>query len=90
MAEDRTLKQILKTKANLVTFFRIILLFLAIVLFPQFPAAASLTFMLSVVLDYIDGIIARMYNECTFFGECLDWLADISSSIVMFLWWSAY
>jgi len=45
--------------------------------------------MLSVVLDYVDGYIARMYNQCSFFGDVFDWIVDISSSAVVYFWWGS-
>jgi phosphatidylglycerophosphate synthase len=44
--------------------------------------------MSSVILDYFDGIAARRYNQCTFFGEVFDWITDIFNYTIVLLWWN--
>lgn len=87
MTQNRKLVQILIYKANIVTFFRLFMLFVSTTIFSSHQFEACSLLMGSVVLDYVDGIVARSYNQCSFLGECIDWLTDISSSILMFLWW---
>ena len=89
MVAYKSLSVIITYKANLVTFFRIVLLFVSVILFPSFVSVSCALLMISVVLDYVDGMVARKYHQCSFFGECLDWFADMISSIVMFMWWYA-
>lgn len=43
--------------------------------------------MFNIFLDYVDGIVARKYNQCSFFGEMFDWMADITSYVIVLYWW---
>ena len=42
----------------------------------------------SFVLDIYDGKVARAFNQCTSFGDGLDWSADIYINFLLFAWWS--
>lgn len=44
--------------------------------------------MIGVLLDYVDGIVARKYNQCTFFGEVFDWVTDMSTYAIVLFWWN--
>lgn len=56
-------------------------------LFPKHPQSAGLVLMISVILDYFDGKVARKYNQCTFVGEIFDWITDIFNYIICLFWW---
>uniref|UniRef100_A0A7E4VZI0 CDP-diacylglycerol--inositol 3-phosphatidyltransferase n=1 Tax=Panagrellus redivivus TaxID=6233 RepID=A0A7E4VZI0_PANRE len=61
---------------NLIGYGRIVLAFVAILLMPSFPVAASVSYFLSAFLDAFDGYAARLYNQGTRFGAMLDQLTD--------------
>lgn len=68
------------TFANQLTLFRIVLIPLLVVVFYlpfwwSFPLA-SLLFALAAVTDWLDGYVARRYNQSTPFGAFLDPVAD--------------
>lgn len=44
--------------------------------------------LISIYLDYVDGEVARKYNECSFFGEIFDWMADITAYVIVLYWWN--
>jgi phosphatidylglycerophosphate synthase len=39
------------------------------------------------LLDWIDGPVARAYNQCSIFGSGIDWLADIMGQVIAMCWW---
>ena len=68
------------TLANQLTLLRILLIPLLVVVFHlpfewRFPAS-SLIFSLAAVTDWLDGWVARKYNQSTPFGAFLDPVAD--------------
>jgi phosphatidylglycerophosphate synthase len=48
---------------------------------------SAVLLMTSVLLDWIDGPVARAYNQCTIFGSGVDWLADVLVQILTMCWW---
>lgn len=62
MQQTMELKHILMYKANIITIFRIILLIIALGTFNYSSHLACFLLMISVILDYFDGMIARYYN----------------------------
>jgi phosphatidylglycerophosphate synthase len=62
MIASKKLDSIITYKPNIITLFRLIMLFVSVIIYPSAPKQACLLLMISVVLDYIDGIIARKYN----------------------------
>lgn len=68
------------TLANQLTLFRIILIPLLVVIFYlphwwSFPLS-SVLFTLAAITDWLDGYVARRYNQSTPFGAFLDPVAD--------------
>lgn len=77
-------------KANLLTLLRLVMVFLAVELYSEGCLMISLaTTFLSVVLDYVDGIVARMCGQCSFFGQTIDWITDLTTTIAIAHWLSA-
>ena len=65
--------------ANTITFSRLLLSFVVIVLFGRHHTtdiALIFTIALVFILDAIDGFVARKYNETSKLGELLDTIAD--------------
>ena len=77
----------LKSKTNIVTPFRLLMIFLFLVTFPTHSVLACIIFMLSVVLGYFPGVNARKNDELAPEAEYFDWIADIYSAIAMFFVW---
>jgi phosphatidylglycerophosphate synthase len=60
------------------------------------PAAATITtahplltaglLLGAILLDWVDGPLARRYDQCTVFGSGVDWLADILAYVVILAW----
>ena len=68
------------------TAFRFGLNYVAVILFPSSPEAAGLVLMISVIFDYFDGMAARKYKQCSFFGDIFDWITDVLTlAIVLFI-----
>lgn len=88
LGQTRSLREILTYKPQFVTGSRFILLYIAVYLFPTHPQTAALLMMATVILDYVDGIVARRCNQVSYFGEIFDWITDTSSYVVVLLWWN--
>ena len=81
------------TTANLITIVRILLVPVFVFFAAIFPGAyrdliAAAIFLLISVTDFLDGYIARKYNQITDFGKFLDPLADkilVISAFVIFV-----
>lgn len=79
MEAEKKLTEVVYYKANQVTISRLFILFLAIAFYPISVEITLLLVMLDVALDWVDGKVARAYNQCTFFGETIDWITDYST-----------
>jgi phosphatidylglycerophosphate synthase len=60
--QSKSLKEILTYKAQYVTGFRFTLIYVSVFLFSSFPQVSGMMMMVSVILDYFDGMVARKYN----------------------------
>jgi cardiolipin synthase len=83
-------KSILMTIANILTFFRILILIPFIIMFYIDTAWANwvavFLYLIACLTDYLDGTLARQFNEVSSLGKFLDPIADkllISVTIVM-------
>ena len=82
------------TTANKLTILRVVMipvfLILMLVSFPGHLWLALLVFVLASVTDYLDGHIARKYNQVTAFGKFMDPLADkllVTAALLIFVQW---
>ena len=53
----------------------------------EWDSATACFLLYSVALDYVDGKLARRYNQCSVVGDGLDWTADVCTSWVFVMWW---
>lgn len=44
--------------------------------------------MVSVIFDYFDGMAARKFNQCSFFGDIFDWITDVLTLAIALFWWN--
>jgi phosphatidylglycerophosphate synthase len=58
---SKNLLQIITNKPNLVTGFRMVLNLAAVSLFNQYSVLSAAFILLSTILDYFDGVVARKY-----------------------------
>ncbi len=74
---------------NSLTLFRILVIPIMIYLFLSGDTAnrmfASLIFLIAIITDYLDGVVARSMNQQTKFGEFLDPVADKLLVIIILL-----
>jgi phosphatidylglycerophosphate synthase len=75
-------------KANHITFFRAVFLLLGIALFipgkAYFFLIGALCFQIALIMDTMDGAIARYNKESSFKGEAMDLALDHTSSTVVY------
>lgn len=86
--KPKSLSEILMYKAQYVTGFRFVLIYLAVYLFPTFPQTSGMIVLASVILDYFDGMVARKYKQVSYFGEIFDWITDMCSYAFILFWWN--
>jgi len=74
--------------ANIIDYARVVMCVLAaFTISMNLPGFSAFLLMGSTLLDWVDGPVARMYNQCTMFGSGIDWLADVLSQVVTLAWW---
>lgn len=78
--------------ANKITLFRVVMIpAFVLVSYLEFPGAhwvALVLFIIASVSDFVDGYIARNYNQITDFGKFLDPIADkllVTSAMLIFV-----
>ncbi|CAF0992502.1 unnamed protein product [Rotaria magnacalcarata] len=77
--------------ANIVDYIRIIMCVMAgFTMNTKWHLVTAFLILGSILLDWIDGPIARACNQCCIFGSGIDWLADILGTLVMMAWWTRY
>ncbi|UJR34859.1 hypothetical protein I4U23_027638 [Adineta vaga] len=77
--------------ANIIDYIRIILcLFAAYTITTDYYLLTASLIFTATLLDWLDGPVARAYNQCSILGCGLDWSADLLSQIVMIIWWARY
>ncbi|KAL9617581.1 MAG: hypothetical protein Q9160_007651 [Pyrenula sp. 1 TL-2023] len=72
---------------NLIGYSRIFLAIASLYFMPLHPRSCSLLYSVSCLLDALDGIAARRYNQSTTFGAVLDMVTDrcTTSCLLVFL-----
>ena len=72
---------------NLIGYARIILAFASLYYMPIHPRTCSILYSVSCLLDALDGLAARRYNQSTSFGAVLDMVTDrcTTSCLLVFL-----
>lgn len=79
------------TCANLMTILRVLMAFLALIMLfsgnPAYALSAAFLTLFVIILDGLDGYVARKYNEATKLGSVIDILGD---RIVENLYWVAF
>jgi len=54
---------------------------------PERIGTASLFIGLAALVDFLDGLVARLFKAVSPLGKQLDSLADVVSCMVSFCWW---
>ncbi len=79
--------QIKSYYANLIDYARVVMCMLAVVTISlHWPLVTAILVVGSVLLDWVDGPVARAYDQCTIFGSGVDWLADVLAQVVLMVW----
>ena len=80
--------------ANKLTLFRVVLIAFFVAVLLLFPSenniAALIIFIVASLTDFLDGYVARHYNQVTDFGKFADALADkllVTSALLVFVEW---
>mmetsp|Transcript_39176 Transcript_39176/g.62578 ORF Transcript_39176/g.62578 Transcript_39176/m.62578 type:complete len:285 (+) Transcript_39176:65-919(+) len=83
--------------ANIIDYVRVMLLFMCnhYLLGMHNPdtsqsdiVIAGLLMFSSMMLDWIDGPIARRFQQCSYFGLVVDYIADVLGDIILLCWFS--
>ena len=73
--------------SNVIDYARVLLCLLAAATLAwRMPLTTAVLLVSSTLLDWVDGPVARAYNQCTIFGSGVDWLADILAQFVTLVW----
>jgi phosphatidylglycerophosphate synthase len=76
--------------SNLIDYARVALCLLAaLTLALQWPLPTAVLIIVSTLLDWVDGPVARAHDQCTIFGSGVDWLADMLAQVVTLVWWAS-
>jgi phosphatidylglycerophosphate synthase len=74
---------------NIVDYVRVLLCFVAgFTIAWDFPFISGCLIITSHLLDWVDGPVARYFNQCTLFGSGVDWLADVQAQMITAMWWA--
>lgn len=61
----------------------------ALTLALQWPVPTAVLIIVSTLLDWVDGPVARAHDQCTIFGSGVDWLAGMLAQVVTLVWWAS-
>ncbi len=85
----RRIEDVVATYANLIDYARILIAFVACSSAGlHAPWLTGSMIILSYLLDWVDGPVARATNQCSYLGANLDWYADILTSLAQSVWWA--
>lgn len=88
LESSRGIKDVFTFYANVVGFVRVAMaLGATITIYMDCPFSTAALLLLSTLLDWIDGPLARKYNQTTIFGAGLDWFADLLVQMLIMAWW---
>ncbi|EFC39547.1 predicted protein [Naegleria gruberi] len=68
---------------NLIGYLRVFLSLLSFFIYESYPGTVIVIYTTSFVLDGLDGIAARHYNQCSRFGAVLDMVTDRFSTAAL-------
>ena len=75
--------------ANVICYGRVALtLVAAVTLMEHLPRTTAALILISTLLDWVDGPVARRLNQSTIFGCGVDWLADVLCQVITLIWWA--
>ena len=70
--------------ANLIGYVRVICLLVTIYTAFKNPVITVISYTINQALDFIDGPVARRYNQCSQFGATLDMIIDrVSETVIL-------
>ena len=78
-----TKEKILLFAPNIVGYFRITFLIISFVFFYSNPILFMIFYGASYILDFVDGMLARRFHQCSRFGALLDMMTDRCATISM-------
>lgn len=89
MATDYvTFQQVKFYYPNLIDYVRLAMCIAATCVIPQdVPILTGFLIFGSILLDWIDGPVARAYQQCSLIGEGIDWICDLFGQLLLTLWW---
>eukprot|EP00005_Dracoamoeba_jomungandri_P003079 CAMPEP_0174260614 /NCGR_PEP_ID=MMETSP0439-20130205/10073_1 /TAXON_ID=0 /ORGANISM="Stereomyxa ramosa, Strain Chinc5" /LENGTH=476 /DNA_ID=CAMNT_0015344893 /DNA_START=46 /DNA_END=1476 /DNA_ORIENTATION=+ len=77
--------------ANQIDYLRILMcLAAAVTITTDWHATSAFLILVSTLLDWLDGPVARAMNQCSIMGSGWDWCADILCQVVMSIWWGMF
>ena len=89
LEKTRGIPEVLSYYANVVGVVRVVLVMVAAcTLYLDCPLCTAALLLASTLLDWIDGPLARKYDQSTIFGAGLDWFADLLIQMMMMVWWT--
>lgn len=74
---------------NVIGYFRYLFIFISIFTYREHPIITLILAGASEILDAVDGMAARKYNQSTNFGAVLDMVCDRASDAVILAWLGA-
>jgi phosphatidylglycerophosphate synthase len=77
--------------ANLIDYARVAMCLLAAwTITTEWHLTSAFLIIGCTLLDWIDGPVARAYNQCSIMGSGWDWCADILCQLIQCAWWVRY
>lgn len=89
LENTRGVSDVVTFYANVVGIVRVVLVLAAtLTIYLDSPASTATLLLVSTLLDWVDGPLARKYNQTTIFGAGLDWFADLLGQMLTMTWWT--